>query len=235
MSPSDFLDILTATVIVTSAAFIALRALRLRKALVDHSYRARALWTAIGALSIVGLFLAEYFTSVYGITPQDITGLLITDVFWGFTLLGLYGWVASNINVAISTDFFNRDALSWKKGGRIIATLVIWITFILFSVPSTWVPTTISTGTAGYVLTLLLFVVLFYSAGTLGLASHRIKDKLIKGYTRWVALSVLFLLIVVIVNYAGWNEVVALPAALWVFCMYRSVGSLAIRSRGLPS
>jgi hypothetical protein len=236
MSPSDLLEIAAGVLVTVWAAFIVYRAVRLRSALIDRIYRARALWTAVGGLTVFSLLLAEYIDTVFGQTPNTITGVLVEDLFWGFTFIGLYLWIASNITVALSADFFNRDALMWRKAGRFITPLAVFSTYFLFSLPPWWVPETLNTGgLVSNILTFIVVAVVVYAAATMALISFRIKDRVTRSYTKWVALSVLATLLIIAVSASAASAFVIVPALIWGYCMYRSVGSLAIRMRTLPS
>jgi hypothetical protein len=209
------------------------RTIRLRTALVDRIYRARALWTAVGALTVFSLLLAEYVDTVFGQTPTTVTGVLVEDLFWGFSFIGLYLWMVSNIAVALSADFFNRDALMWRRAGRFITPLAVFATYILFSLPPWWVPQTLNTGgLASNILTSIVVAVVVYAAATMALISIRIKDRVTRSYTKWVALSILATLLIIAVS-SSVPDAVVIPVVIWVYCMYRTVGSLAIRTRTL--
>lgn len=97
------------------ACVLAVWALNLRRALVDQPYRSRALWTAIGALTLVFFIIAGYVDSVFGQVPSTYPSVAAGAAVWGFVFLGLYGWIVSNANVAAAADYFNRDVLYWKK------------------------------------------------------------------------------------------------------------------------
>jgi hypothetical protein len=231
MSPSDVLDLAATVLFLASAVVIAFLAIRLRGALVDRPYRARALWTAIGALSVVGLISAAYLDSVFGQIPTTVEGILVEDTAWGFTFLALYGWIASNINVAIATDYFNRDPLRWKKGGGIVTIVVILAAYVAASLPSWWFPEITNSGLGGTVVTVLFLSVTIYATTVLALTYFRIQDMRIKNYTKWVVLSITFVFLSIFVP----PGLIVLPAVAWIYSMYRSVGSLAIRTRTLPT
>jgi hypothetical protein len=233
MSLSDILQIAAGIMVTVWAAFIVYRTVRLRTALIDRIYRARALWTAVGGLTVFSFLLADYVDTVFGQTPNTITGVLVEDLFWGFTFIGLYLWMVSNITVALSADFFNRDALMWRRAGRFITPLAVFATYILFSLPPWWVPQTLNTGgLASNILTSIVVAVVVYAAATMALISIRIKDRVTRSYTKWVALSILATLLIIAVS-AAVPEVVVIPVMIWGYCMYRTVGSLAIRTRTL--
>jgi hypothetical protein len=235
MSPSDLLELAAGVIVIVWATFIVYRAIRLRAALIDRIYRARALWTAVGGLTVLSLLLAEYVDTIFGQTPNTITGVLVEDLFWGFTFVGLYLWIASNITVALSADFFNRDALMWRKAGRFVTPLVVFSIYFLFSLPPWWVPETLNIGgLVSNILTFIVAAVVVYSAATMALISVRVKDRVTRSYTKWVALSVLATLLIIAVSSSAVPALV-FPVIIWGYCMYRSVGSLAIRTRTLPS
>ncbi len=213
------------------ACYIAFKALSLRKALVDHPYRSRALWTAVGALTLVGFSIAGYTDDVFGQVASTYTAVVAEATAWGFVFLGLYGWVASNANVAVDADFFNRDVLFWKKGGNKAALAMIVGAFVLDNLPPFWFSQANqvyydAVATAGDV---LLIIVMAYAIVVISITFFRIVDRRIKSYTLWVALSIASILAF------GFSP--ALPGGVflvaWMYCMYRAVGALAIRTNNL--
>jgi hypothetical protein len=231
MSPSDVLVLVSTAVLLASAIVIVFLAIRLRGALVDRPYRARALWTAIGALSVVAFIFAGYVDTIYGQIPTTAEGVLVEAAAWGFTFLALIGWIASNIDVALSADFFNRDPLRWKKGGEIVMIVFVLSAYVAASLPSWWFPWISNSDIASAIFNALFLGVLAYSTTVLAVTYFRIQDKRIKNYTKWVVLSITCLYL--IINASG--GLVVLPAVAWIYSMYRSVGSLAIRTRTLPT
>jgi hypothetical protein len=232
MSPSDILVLGATAIMLASAFFIVYLAIRLRGALVDRAYRTRAFWTAMGALSVVGFISAGFVDTVYGQTPTTVEGVLVEAAAWGFTFLVLIGWIASNIDVALSADFFNRDPLRWKKGGKILVIAVILTAYITASIPSWWVPQLVANVdlfTAAF--NAVFSSVVIYSIAVLALTYIRIQDRRIKSYTMWVVLSIIFLFVIILTP----GVFVVFPAVAWIYSMFRSVGSLAIRTRTLPT
>jgi hypothetical protein len=180
--------------------------------------------------------VANYAGTIYGVGTPDLTDVIVETTVWGFTFLGLYGWIVSNANVAIQADYFNRDALRWRRGGMLASTVLIVGLFITYNWPPWLEPAEMANGTGwGFyvdnVLSNLSGVVILYAAAVILVSYRRISDQRIKTYTKWVVASMasLFLTLFLpsIVNF--------IPAILWAFCMYRSVGSLAIKVRTLPT
>lgn len=228
MSPSDALSAAAVIFTVFATFFIAYRALRLRRALVDRPYRTRALWTAIGAFSVLSLDVSGISTSIYGETPTTVTGVLVEGALFGFAFLMLYGWIVTNINVAILADFFNRDALLWKRVGRIAAPVVIVFAFVLASLPPWWIPSADS-NLGLDIVDVLFYATTLYAAVVLAISYRRIKNRQIKSYTLWVVLSVLAIFAQFLVP----SDLVLIPSVAWFFFMYKSVDSLTIRTRNL--
>jgi len=223
------------TIVLPAAAiFIAYRALSLRRVLVDRPYRTRALWTAIGGFSVVGFISAAYLDTAFPATTME--GVLIEGAAWGFAFLVLYGWIATNIDVALSADYFNRDALAWKSGGKIAAIVVILGTYIAASLPPWWIPPQYQ-GPGTTIITLLFLVVSVYSAVVLAATVRRIVDRSIKNYTKWVVISIVVLFGGIFTT--GTNDLGDLLGVaffvVWIFSMNHSVTTLAIRTRTLPS
>jgi len=230
--PLADLDTVTAIVAFVFAFFILFLGLRVRSVLVDQPYRTRALWTAIGALALAGFIVSRTVDSVFGNPPTTFEGILVEDSAWGLTFIALYGWIASNINVTISADFFNRDALSWKKGGWLVALLMILVLYVFASLPSWWIPAVTDSTLVEDIFSSLFLVAVAYATLVLFLSYRRISDQRIKTYTRWVVVSVAALFVALFASGTGLDII---PGALWMYSEYRTVGSLAIKSRVLPT
>jgi len=234
MSLGDLLTEAGAIIAPAAAFFIAYRALSLRGVLVDRPYRSRALWTAIGGFSILGFVGAGFLDTAFPATTVE--GVLVEAAAWGFAFLVLYGWIATNIDVAISADYFNRDALAWKSGGKMAAIAVIVISYVVASLPPWWIPSQYQdTGTT--MITLLFLGVSVYSAIVLAITVRRIVDRSIKNYTKWVVISIVLLFGGIFTT--GTSDLgdllgVALFVG-WIFSMNHSVTTLAIRTRTLAS
>jgi hypothetical protein len=222
---------LVGVVFVLAAAFIVYLALSLRRVLVDGSYRARAFWTAIGGLSLVGFVAAAYVDTIFGNSPTTSVGVLAEAAVWGFVFIALYGWIASNIDVAIGADFFNRDALGWRGGGKYATLGVIAFAYVFANIPSWWVPQIYGTVWAQDLIELLFLIPTLYGSVVLALTYLRIRDLTIRTYTKWVVLSVLGVFVLIFASTLG--PFVVIPGFLVIYFMYRSVGSLAIRTRRL--
>ena len=203
----------------------------------DHPYRARAFWTAIGALSVVSLVAAGAVDSYFG-SVTDLTSLLAEASVWGVVFFGLYGWMASNIDVAIVSDYFNRDSLRWMRGGKSTTIGLFVVGYIMSNLPPWGVLAALVTGWAGSllydVITVIFLFVIVYAAAVLVIVYRRILDKRIKTYTKWVIASLSMMLVIAIVGDSS-VVLVALAAIAYVYCMHRSIGSLAIKTKSLPS
>jgi hypothetical protein len=187
----------------------------------------------IGGLSVVLLISA---TTVDNITAPG-TGIATTwgalvaqDIVWGGFFFSLIGWTVSNTDVAVQADFFHRDAISWKRGGRIAAIILILSGYVLASLPSWLLPQT----------NLSVFQLLFgtivigpalYTTLVLGFTYFRIKDNRIKTYTKWVGLSILSLVLL----FLPYDFALVIAGFVMVFCMYRAVGALSIRTHSLTA
>ena len=213
------------------------RALTLRRALVDRQYRDRAFWTAIGVLSVFLFVGASYIDSIFGQTPTTWEGVIVEDAIWGAAFLVLFGWIASNINVAISADYFNRDALGWRKGGWIVALVFILFGYVSASLPSWWVPAWLES-IGNTVITAAFFVAIGYPTVVLALVYTRIPDLRIKTYTKWVVVTLVSLFAVIAIPNTGpvWlSSLAIIPTLLWVYSIHGTVSALAIRTKSLPS
>ena len=236
MSASDIIFDASQVAISLAAVFIALLSLNLRRALVDRPYRARALWTAVGALTLISLLVASYADTIYDVGTITLTDVIVETTVWGFTFLGLFGWIVSNANVAIQADYFNRDALRWRGGGMLASTVLIVGLFVIYNWPPWLEPAALANGTGwGFyvdnVLYNLGYVVILYAAVVILISYRRISDQRIRTYTKWVVASMGSLFLTLFLP----SPLNFVPAILWVLCMYRSVGSLAIKVRTLPT
>ncbi len=227
MSPSEALNVVIFVALFVAACFIASSALSLRRVLVDPPYRSRALWTAVGALGIVSILIAGYVDDIFGV-PSSYAAVVIEAIPWGFAFLGIYLWIVSNVNVAMGADFFNRDVLLWKRGGRIAAPVIIFVSYVLANLPPWWVPQA-DAGLLYDVVTALFAVVVVYGIAALSITYFRIMDRRIKTYTRWVALSAASIVLLGILP----SEFTVVFAVAWFYFMYQVVRTLAIRSRNL--
>ena len=220
---------MSAALVLAGAAFALVRALSLRRALVDRPYRDRALWTAIGGLSAVLFVAAEYLDTIFGSVPTTWEGVVVEGIIWGAAFLVLFTWIVTNVNVSISADFFNRDALWWKMGGRVAVLMVILIAYVLASIPSS-----LSQNIAA----LFVTFVIGYSALVLALTYSRTRDMRIRTYTKWVVLTIVSVFFYVDIANAGpgWpSSLVIIPALGYFYCTYQGVSTLAIRTKVLPT
>jgi hypothetical protein len=232
MSPNDLLSLIGVAGLFVATAFIMFKALSVRKVLVDATYRSRALWTAIGASSLVLLVIAGYVSSVDSGTT--VTAILAGATIWGLVFLALYGWIYSNVNVAIGADFFNRDVLFWKRGLRVIAPVLIIFGYVVDNFPygPGSIPDYLGNILVG-ISTWLFYIIIAYSAAILIITYRRIADRRIKRYTLLVAWSILSLFVLVLVSFSSVLLVVA--AIAWIYFMYSTADSLTIKTRNLST
>jgi len=230
MSVSDLLQGALQLGAVAVALFIVARALVLRRVLVDHPYRARALWAAVGGLTFLSFLATGPVDAFFGETPTNLTGVVVEDVIWGFTFVVLFGWIASNINVAIDADYFHQDVLLWKRGGEIAGLTALFGAWFIVSLPPWWL-TQAESDIAGDVISIVFVALVVYSSAVLVVSYRRIADRRIKTYTLWVAASIASLLLLIVLP----PTISILAGLWWVFCLYQSVGSLAIRTKSLPT
>jgi hypothetical protein len=224
--------------ILVGAVYASFRALNLRRALVDRPYRDRALWTAIGGLSAVLFAIALYVDSVFGQTPTTSEGVIVEAAIWGVAFLALLRWIVSNVNVSMSADYFNRDALGWKRGGWVVVIAVFLVGYVLSSLPHWWLPQSFTSGLGNDLVTTVFFLVSGYSALVLVLTYRRIRDMKIKAYTKWAVVTFVSMFAYVAFPNLGtaWlTSITIVPALVFAYCMYQTVGSLAIRTSVLPT
>ncbi len=231
MSPNDLLSLIGVAGVFVATVFIMFKALSVRKVLVDAPYRTRALWTAIGASSVVLLIIAGNVSSV---EPTTVVGILAGATIWGLVFLALYGWIYSNVNVAIGADFFNRDVLFWKRGLRVIAPVLIIFGYVVDNIP--YGPGSIPVYLGNILVdisTWLFYIIIAYSAAILVITYRRIADRRIKRYTLLVALSMLSLFVLLLVSFSGVLLIIASIA--WIYFMYSTADSLTIKTRNLAT
>jgi len=234
MSIGDILQDGGEIFIVLASIYIAYRGVKLRGVLVDPPYRRRALWAAIGAFTAIGFLSAALVDTVFPAT--NLEGVLVQGVTWGFVFLVLFGWVATNIDVALAADYFNRDVLAWRGGGRIAAIAVLVITYVAASLPPWWIPAA-DQGPGTTVITLAFLAVSAYSAAVLAVTVRRIVDRTIRNYTKWVVISIVLLFWGIFTTGTGdlGDLVGGVFLISWVFSMNHTVTTLAIRTRALPA
>jgi len=214
-----------------SASVIVLLALNLRRALVDHPYRARAFWTAVGGLTLLALIGESIITDLTGSSPTTSYAVWLGGAaVWGLIFFGLYGWIWSNVAVAVEADFFNRDVLWWKRGGVYIAPALVVVSYAFFNLPPWW--TIPQSGPLLDVFNGLFYGAVVYATVALAISYWRIKDMRIKTYTKWVVLSIAALFAII---FLAPDPLALLAGFAWFFCMYKSVSSLAIKTRRLES
>ena len=232
MSLSDTVFVAVELVLCGAAVLIAFWALSLRRALVDRPYRSRAFWTAVGALTLDSFFAAGYVDGIFGNNPTTYTALIAEAFVWGFVFVGLFGWIASNATVAVEADYFNRDVLLWKRGGRVVAPVMVFTAYVLFNLPPWWFPQAGQSSLGPVVTTIgngLVTVAVVYAVVVISVTYLRILDKRIKTYTLWVALSIATAFVSVISS----PPVSVIAVVAFLYFMYRSVGTLAIRTKTL--
>lgn len=227
------LDSIASIPYVIISLLMVFRAWTLRRALVDNLYRRRALWTGIGGLGSIALavaFITDGFAAQgIGIFANQLFAFVFADVIWGFTFLALYGWVYTNINVALNADFLHRDALAWRRGLRYGMVGSIAILYIGASSPIPIVPVS-SAFNLIFTLAFLGFTV--YSVLVLLIAYNRIQDKVIKGYMKWFGITLLIFVLNLVLLAANNNSLIT-PLLLFAYAGYRTAGSLAIKTRSI--
>jgi len=234
MSIGDLVYLVIDLFVSFAALYIAVRALSLRRALVDRPYRSRALWSAMGAIAIIAIIATGPINAVFG-NGTDVISLLIVSGVYGVFFLGLFGWIIVNNDVTIAADFLNRDALSWRKAGRTFSIVVWTATYVIINLPPWWFPASADSFMnffGNVVSTFIFFGIAGYGAVVLYISYRRISDLRIRTYTRWVVLSFVFTILAIALSFFNSSFVLGIPL---IYCMYRSVESLAIRTRKLES
>jgi hypothetical protein len=237
MSLGDLVYDASNVVLIVGVLLIAYRALTLRRALIDRPYRTRAFGTAIGALTVLGFLTASYADGIFGQTPTTSEGVLVEAAAWGFTFIGLLIWVVTNNNVAISADYFNRDVLLWRAGGKWVTIGGVLILYAFASLPPWWLPPQMESALVGNFFNLVFFLAVAYSAIVLAITVLRIRDRSIRNYTKWVLVSIVFMWALVLVSPPGIFGILLGVAFLgaYLYAMNHTVTALAIRTKALPS
>jgi hypothetical protein len=225
-------------VLVAAVLFIVYRALKLSRALVDRQYRARAVGTGIGALTLVSFISASTVDGVFGNTPTTVEGVLVEGAAWGFTFFGLLYWIVTNNDVAISSDYFNRDVLFWRAGGRWVTIGCVLAVWVIASLPPWWVPPQIQNSTVlSQIFNVLFGVPVAYAAIVLAITYRRLRDRNIRSYTKWALLSIVLMWATLGAGSSG-GYVVLLAFAIgvaYIYSMNHTVTTLAIRTKTLPT
>jgi len=214
--------------------YIAVRALALRRALVDRPYRSRAFWAAMAAIAVIAVITTGPIDAYYG-NSTTVTAIAVEATVYGVFFLGLFGWIIVNNDVTLAADFLNRDALLWKRAGRTSSAVVWTATYVIINLPPWWFPASADSFMnffANVISTFIFFGIAAYGAAVLYISYRRVSDLRIKTYTRWVVLSVVTLVLAILVSFFNVAFILGIPV---VYCMYKSVQSLAIRTRKLES
>ena len=238
MSPNDILTAAGEVIIITGVLFIGYRAFRLRSVLVDRPYRTRALGTGVGALTVIAFLSAGFLDSIFGETPTTAEGVLVEAVAWGFAFIGLLVWFVTNNDVAVAADYFNRDVLFWRRGGKWVTVGGVLVVYTLASVPSWWVPPQIyNNALLGTFFNGVFFVAAAYAAAVLAITYRRMIDRTTRTYTKWAVLSILLFWGAILLSGTGTIvDVVGLAITLaYLYSMNHTVTTLAIRTRTLPT
>jgi hypothetical protein len=182
--------------------------------------------------------IALYVDNVFGQTPTTSEGVIVEAAIWGVAFLALLRWIVSNVNVSMSADYFNRDALGWKRGGWVAVIAVFLAGYVLASLPQWWLPKSLTSGLGNDLVSAAFFSVSGYAALVLALTYRRIRDMKIRAYTKWVVVSFVSMFAYVVFPNLGaaWlSNLIIVPALIWAYCIYQTVGSLAIRTSVLPT
>ena len=238
MSPDDILTAGIEILVIAGVLFIAYRAFRLRSVLVDRAYRTRALGSGVGALTAIAFTLAGVLDSIFGQSPTTVEGVLVEAAAWGFAFIGLLVWFVTANDVAIAADYFNRDVLFWRRGGRWLTVAGVLILYTFASLPPWWYPSQFNNSV--YVqdfFNVVFFVPSGYAALVLAITFRRMMDKTIRTYTKWAVLSTVLFFGAVLLSGAGLVlDVVDLAVTLaYLYSLNHAVTTLAIRTRALPS
>jgi hypothetical protein len=237
VSSSDVLDLIQYALFIIPGIIgllVAFRAWSLRRVLVDPVYRSRALWTGFAGLGVLAFILAvggdELVTEGYGIFANQNVGLIAEDIWWAFVFLGLYGWIYTNVNVSLSSDFLHRDVLLWNRIGKNLTWVSIVVAYSLASLPE--VPQDASWyNAASNAVGGVFAIVTIYTAFVLAITYRRIPDRLIKRYTMWVVLAVVSLFVALFLGNGG--GFLLFLGILPAYFMYRAAGSLSLRTRDI--
>ena len=221
------------------SVLIIARALSLRRTLVDRPYRSRALWMAWGGLSVVFLVLATSYgnlaNTLGGVHSSFVVSSVLVTVSWGVAIIGLFGWMVTNVDVALDADFFHRDAVYWRRGGGVAALIAAVALYVFDSAAGLvsgpegepigpWFATLVNA-----VVTVLYLIIIVYAFAATVLAYTRIEDRAVKAYMRWVAFSFAALLATGVL----WSTLGPTTLPVMVYLMYRAAGALSLRVRAL--
>ena len=205
-----------------------------RKALAGPLYRSRALWTAAIAayIAVVEVQALLVDLGAFPYSPpysSSLGGVLFYLLIFGVGLAVIWVWIDRAIAVSLDLDFFHRDLLSWKRGLRYVSGGV-WIFAIALGV---FTPTA---GLLTDILNVLLGAPIVYAAAVVILGFTRVRDALLRGYSKWVGVVVLSLVA------TGITFPYNFPYVLVGYALYRVATSLSLRDRlgpisggGLPS
>jgi hypothetical protein len=190
----------------------------------------------LGCVSLVTAIWTDGLASQgYWILANPGVATLVADFLWGFTFLAIYGWIFTNINIALAADFLHRDALGWRRGGRYVMVAGLLVPYLSVSIPSSYLPISAAAQVDLQVIVSFWFGLIFtfftaYAALVLGIAFRRIRDLVIKRYMKWVGITILAVIGDFIVMMF---TPIAFPFLLVGYAAYRAAGSLAIRTHNI--
>jgi hypothetical protein len=213
------------------------RAVQLRGAFTNQTYRSRATWSALLMLTIIASNLANYF-------PATTSGALSVIEALPFIalIIVIFGFVDRSVIVAIQTDFFHRNTLRWLQfrlptGTVLIATATIAFPAFVYlpSFNGTLPPPNYPVwGLIAFYLIFIAFpLILAYFTAALILGARRTSDRGLKRNIMFIGLA-LSTLVISIVATTPFNEG-TLPyviinqgtSLVGIYLLYRSVMSLS--------
>ena len=190
--------------------FGAYKAFSSRKVLVDPSYRKWAVWTGIllilGILYEIDLARHELGLDLTGPTNQVFAAVALAGALVSFALMD------RTIRVSLGFDYFHRDVLLWRRGGR-----EVWWTAAVFAVSSYLV----FNFYYGWIIT---FAAVAYVLAVLLLSVVRAHEDVMLDYIRWFGVAFASALVSsTLAAYTGYNFLQVFVG----YSFYRAAGSLS--------
>jgi hypothetical protein len=205
-------------VILVISGMAAYYALNLSKLLVGGVEKSRARWTAVLSLLLIILVI-----SVFALGAIEIV------VVAAALLLTIAGWMDSTIRVAIEQDYFHRNTLHWRTL-RPLYWVGFSLTFILAPLIVVFGLAKVAPHLASSFLNVFLTLPSFaYGSITLFVSGQRTRDRKMKSYLRWLAVSVLSILAfgLVLTTYNLNDLVPYLFLILMSYSIFRAARSLS--------
>ena len=215
-------------------ALAAARAIQMGRNFVNPVYRSRAFWSA-------GLAIVAILNDLSGsLNANGLLGFFLSFGPFVLLLTAILAFVDKTVLVAMLTDFFHRDILSWHRARKWIF-VAFALSLILFFVASFGLPSSESAPGSNdplivwigfYQFSVALPAIFVFATACLGVGARRTPDRTLKNHIRFLAYGlalfvgsfVIGFITNLVLPFDLVNDVVGV---LSVYMVYRAVMSLS--------